>query len=202
MIGKIRGILVEKKPPELLIEVQGISYEVSAPMATFYQLPDLNKEISLFTHFVVREDGHFLYGFYSEDERLLFRHLLKVNGVGPRLALTILSSASVEEFVRAVLTNDTASLVRLPGIGKKTAERLVIEMRDRLSDWYQVAVQGGGGGVTPRPRSDRHHALQDAIDALIALGYKAQEANRTVSKIDDGKGSSEELIRRALREIA
>src|SRR5436853_116691 len=134
MIGQIRGIIIEKQPPQLMVDVLGIGYEIDAPMSTFYQLPESGQEVTLFTHFVVREDAHHLYGFYTRDERLLFRTLLKVNGVGPRLALTILSSTSPEEFVRFVLNNDTASLVHLPGIGKKTAERLVIEMRDKLSD--------------------------------------------------------------------
>jgi Holliday junction DNA helicase RuvA len=169
-------------------------------MSTFYQLPDVGKEVQLFAHFVVREDAHHLYGFYTRDERHLFRTLLKVNGVGPRLALTILSSTAPEEFVRCVLSNDTVSLIRLPGIGKKTAERLVIEMRDKLSDWYQTPV--GEGAVQRKPeQTGRHAILQDAIAALITLGYKQQEANRTVTKIDDGAANSEELIRRALREM-
>src|SRR5580704_18997800 len=137
MIGQIRGIILEKQPPLLTVDVHGIGYEIDAPMSTFYQLPEVGQEVSLFTHFVVREDAHHLYGFYTRDERLLFRTLLKVNGVGPRLSLTILSSTAPEEFVRCVLNNDTLSLVRLPGVGKKTAERLVIEMRDKLADWYQ-----------------------------------------------------------------
>ncbi len=144
MIGQIRGIILEKQPPQLLVDVHGVGYEIDAPMSTFYQLPDVGQEVSLFTHFVVREDAHHLYGFYTRDERHLFRTLLKVNGVGPRLALTILSSTAPDEFVRCVLNNDTASLVRLPGIGKKTAERLVIEMRDKLSDWCQAMPAEGG----------------------------------------------------------
>src|SRR5689334_16526495 len=128
MIAQIRGIILEKSPPQLLIEVHGMGYEIDVPMNTFYQLPEVGQEISLFTHFVVREDAHHLYGFYTRKERQLFRSLLKVNGVGPKLALTILSSITPEEYVRFVLANDTASLVRLPGVGKKTAERLVIEM--------------------------------------------------------------------------
>lgn len=200
MIGKIRGIILEKQPPQLLVDVQGIGYEVDAPMSTFYQLPDVGHEVNLFTHLVVREDAHHLFGFYTRDERLLFRTLLKVNGVGPRLALTILSSTSTEDFVRSVLNNDTVSLVRVPGIGKKTAERLVIEMRDKLSDWYQAPTFEGATLAQPNQQV-RHQTLQDAISALISLGYKQQEANRTVTKIDDGAATSEELIRRALREM-
>jgi holliday junction DNA helicase RuvA len=200
MIGQVRGIILEKQAPQMVLDVQGIGYEIDAPMSTFYQLPDVGVEVTLFTHFVVREDAHHLYGFYTRDERHLFRTLLKVNGVGPRLALTILSSTSPEEFVRCVLNNDTASLVRLPGIGKKTAERLVIEMRDKLADWCQASKAQGGTHLM-QDNTTRHHILQDAISALMSLGYKQQEANRTVTKIDDGAANSEELIRRALREM-
>jgi Holliday junction DNA helicase RuvA len=200
MIGLIRGIIIEKQPPQLVIDVQGVGYEIDAPMSTFYQLPETGIEVRLYTHFVVREDAHHLYGFYSREERHLFRTLLKVNGVGPRLALTILSSSSPEEFVRCVLNNDTATLVRMPGVGKKTAERLVIEMRDKLADWQQSPAVDN---LTPikQVQQGRHPILQDAISALISLGYKQQEANRWVTKIDDGAATSEELIRRALREM-
>lgn len=201
MIGQIRGIILEKQPPQLLVDVHGIGYEIDAPMSTFYHLPDAGQEVTLFTHFVVREDAQHLYGFYSRDERLLFRTLLKVNGVGPRMALTVLSSTTPEEFVRCVLNNDTASLVRLPGIGKKTAERLIVEMRDKLSDWCQGAPSEGTT-LIKQENHGRHQILQDAISALITLGYKPQEANRMVTKIDDGAAMSEELIRRALREMA
>lgn len=200
MIGQIRGIIIEKQPPQVVIDVHGVGYEIDTSMSTFYQLPPLLQEISLYTHFAVREDAHHLYGFYTKEERLLFKTLLKVNGVGPRLALTILSSSAPDEFVRCVLNNDTLSLVRLPGVGKKTAERLVIEMRDKLSDWRQSDTKEGAL-VTQKDSSPRHQALQDAISALIALGYKQQEANRAVTKLDDGTASSEELIRRALREM-
>lgn len=199
MIGQIRGIILEKQAPQLLVDVQGIGYELDAPMSTIYQLPDVGQEVTLFTHFVVREDAHHLYGFYTRDERLLFRTLLKVNGVGPRLALTILSSTTPEEFVHCVLNNDSGSLVRLPGIGKKTAERLIIEMRDKLSGWGGVPAEGATL-IKSENNNIRHQTLQDAISALITLGYKHQEANRMVTKIDDGAATSEELIRRALRE--
>jgi Holliday junction DNA helicase RuvA len=199
MIGQIRGIILEKQPPQLLIDVHGIAYEIDAPMGTFYQLPEVGKEAQLYTHLVIREDAHHLYGFYTRDERLLFRTLLRVNGVGPRLALTILSSVSPDEFVRSVLNNDTQSLVRLPGVGKKTAERLVIEMRDKLSSF---APNLSTDAASPhQAKSERHSVLQDAISALVALGYKAADASRTVTKMDDGKVSSEDLIRSALREI-
>lgn len=200
MIGQVNGILLEKQPPQLLVNVNGLGYEIDAPMSTFYQLPDVGQEVKLFTHFVVREDAQQLYGFFSRDERTLFRTLLKVNGVGPRMALTILSSVSPAEFVRCVLDNDTASLVRLPGIGKKTAERLIIEMRDKLSDWYKNEITANPGALKTE-QGARHQSLQDAIAALVSLGYKPLEANRTVTKIDDGQSTSEELIRRALREM-
>ncbi len=200
MIGQLRGIIIEKLGSQVVLDVQGVGYEIDVPLSTFYQLGEVGQEIVLLTHFVVREDAHHLYGFYTREERLLFRTLLKVNGVGPRLALTILSSTAPEEFVRCVSNNDTASLVRLPGIGKKTAERLVIEMRDKLADWCQLPKGSGEMAVQHEP-SSRHSILQDAISALLTLGYKQQEANRYVTKVDDGSATSEELIRRALREI-
>ena len=198
MIGQIRGIILEKQPPQLVVEAYGVGYEIDAPMSTFYRLPAERQEVSLFTHLIIREDAHHLYGFYTREERHLFRTLLKVNGVGPRLALTILSSVAPDEFVRCVLNNDTASLISLPGVGKKTAERLVIEMRDKLSSWSPSLPENVGMNLT---QSSRQHILQDAISALIALGYKPQEATRKVSKVDDGIASSEELIRHALREM-
>lgn len=199
MIGQVRGILIEKQPPVLVVDVHGIGYEIDAPMSTFYQLPEVGCEVTLLTHFVVREDAHHLYGFYTREERQLFRTLLKVNGVGPKLALTILSSITPDEFVHCVLNNDAASLVRLPGVGKKTAERLIIEMRDKLSDWHPNHLSEIPHPAHTAPLA-RHGLLQDAISALIALGYKQQEASKTVTKIDDGLATSEELIRRALRE--
>jgi len=200
MIGQVRGIILEKQAPELLLEVNHIGYEINAPMSTFYRLPEIGQEITLFTHFVVREDAHLLYGFFSREERLLFRTLLKVNGVGPRLALTILSSIEPDEFVQCVINNDTASLVRLPGVGKKTAERLVIEMRDKLSTWQQQSPVELNLLTPTSERSTRNQIVQDAISALITLGYKPQEASRAVAKVDDGALSSEEMIRKALRE--
>ncbi len=199
MIGQLCGVILEKQPPQLLLNINGIGYEVDAPMGTFYRLPDIGQEVTLFTHFVVREDAHHLYGFYTREERLLFRTLLKVNGVGPKLGLTILSSVTPDEFVRCVVNNDTASLVCLPGIGKKTAERLVVEMRDKLSAWQDKLPTGSS--TMKAEHGARNQTVQDAISALIALGYKPQEASRAVSKIDDGVLSSEEIIRRALQEM-
>jgi Holliday junction DNA helicase RuvA len=200
MIGQLFGTLLEKQPPTLVLKVQGVGYEVDAPMSTFYRLPDLGQDLTLFTHLVVREDAHSLYGFYTREERLLFRTLLKVNGVGPRLALTILSSIEPDEFVRCVVNQETAKLVCLPGIGKKTAERLIIEMRDKLKDWSTEVTLPGTTATLAKPA--RNQVLQDAISALIALGYKPQEASRAVSKVDEANLSSEEMIRRALREVA
>lgn len=201
MIGQVRGIILQKQPPQLLIDVNGIGYEIDAPMSTFYHLPEIGQEVKLLTHFVVREDAHHLYGFLSEEERLLFRTLLKVNGVGPRLALTILSSISSDEFVQCVVNNDTASLVRLPGVGKKTAERLIIEMRDKLAAWQQQSPVDLNILTPVTGRGARNQIVQDAVSALISLGYKPQEASRAVSKVDDGILSSEEIIRKALREM-
>ena len=189
MIGKIRGIILEKQPPQLLVDVQGIGYEIDAPMSTFYQLPEVGQETHLFTHLIIREDAHHLYGFCTANERHLFRMLLKVNGVGPRLALTILSSAPMEEFIHYILNNETEHLVRFPGIGKKTAERLVMEMRDPLASWYRTFAPTDGALAGPK-QNVRHQILQDAISALVTLGYKQGDANRAVTKADDGAFSS------------
>lgn len=200
MIGQLRGIILTKQPPQLLLDVHGVGYEVDAPMSTFYHLPDIGKEVTLHTHFVVREDAHQLFGFYSKEERSLFRTLLKVNGVGPRLALTILSSIEPNDFIRCVINNDTDSLVRLPGIGKKTAERLIIEIRDKVSTLTKnesAINMSAVKGVA----SSHNLATEDAVSALIALGYKPQEASRYVSKVDDGAMTSEDIIRSALREM-
>jgi Holliday junction DNA helicase RuvA len=199
MIGQLRGIILEKQPPQLLLDVNGVGYEIDAPMNTFYQLPDIGQEITLHTHFIVREDAHHLYGFYSRDERALFRTLLKVNGVGPRLALTILSGIDANEFIRCVINNDINSLIRLPGVGKKTAERLIIEIRDKVSNLTSSNIPTEI--VATKNSNGRHQITQDAVAALIALGYKPQEASRAVSKVDEEKMTSEEIIRKALREI-
>lgn len=202
MIGRIQGILLEKQPPRLLVEVAGVGYEIEAPMSTFYQLPELGQIIILHTHLVVREDAHVLYGFYELRERSLFRQLIKVNGVGPKLALTILSSIDPDQFVHSILENDTSQLVRLPGIGKKTAERLIIEMRDRLKTWHEEGVS-----LTPLlPQADKppvRNAEHEAISALLALGYKPQEASRAVSQVADKETlACEQIIRGALKNLA
>lgn len=200
MIGQLRGIILEKQPPQLLLDVHGVAYEIDAPMNTFYRLPDVNQEVVLFTHLVIREDAHHLFGFYTREERALFRTLIKVNGIGPRSGLTILSSIEPNEFVRCIVNNDTASLVCLPGIGKKTAERLIIEMRDRLSNWQPAVLPGLEIQMTQKTGTS-NRSMQDAIAALIALGYKPAEASRAISKIENTQLSSEEMIRQALKEM-
>lgn len=192
MIGQLRGTLAAKQPPRLLLDVGGVGYEVEAPMSTFYVLPDIGAELVLQTHLVVREDAHILFGFASQAERQLFRSLIKVNGVGPRLALTILSGISVEGFVRCVHDNDSTALIRLPGVGKKTAERLIVEMRDRL-DREEGADSAGSFAATPA------NAAAEAQAALVALGYKPAEASRMVQGVKSDNLGSEEIIRRALQ---
>lgn len=197
MIGSIRGTLLEKHSPELLVDVGGVGYELLAPLTTFIQLPELGGQVQLYTHLVVREDAHTLYGFASQRERSLFRELIKVNGVGPKLALTILSGIDADEFAQLVRDGDTKALVRLPGIGKKTAERLLIEMRDRLAQWQGDTAIAAPATVGTQPRNAR---LAEAESALVALGYKPQEASRMVAAVDgEAITSSEELIRLALR---
>lgn len=197
MIGFLRGILVLKKPPSLVVDVHGVGYEVDAPMSTFYGLPEVGGEVLLHTHLAVREDAHNLFGFISETERTLFRTLIKVNGVGAKLALGILSGLSAEEFQRAVEYQDTARLVRLPGVGKKTAERLIIELRDRMPELGAVTLPGAG--TLPLPEAS---PVDDATSALIALGFKPQDAGQLVKKVSVEGKSSEEIIRLALQSMA
>jgi Holliday junction DNA helicase RuvA len=199
MIGRIHGVLIQKQAPDLLIDVQGVGYEVQVPMSTIYQLPEVGQAVTLHTHFVVREDAQLLFGFAASRERELFRALIKVNGVGPKLALTILSGIESDEFVRCVRDDDTASLVKLPGVGKKTAERLLIEMRDRLKDWFLPQQDL----LSPQPAvTSSSDWLLDAESALIALGYKPAQASRAVAAANgDDIDSSEALIRKALRSM-
>lgn len=201
MIGRLSGILLEKQPPHLLLDVNGIAYEVQASMHTFYRLPEVGSVTVLHTHFLVREDAQQLFGFADKQERALFRSLLKVNGIGAKSAIALLSSIEPDAFVRCISDQDTATLQRLPGIGKKTAERLIIEMRDRLVDWEgnaNLAIDIS----TPSASSTLKSAEQDAISALIALGYKPQEATKAVLKVTAEGLSSEELIRLSLKGIA
>lgn len=189
MIGFLRGKLVVKAPPLLVLDVQGVGYEVEAPMTTFYDLPALGVEIMLHTHLVVREDAHSLFGFATEADRAMFRTLIKVNGVGPKLALTILSGQSAEQLHQCIHDNDTLALMRLPGVGKKTAERLVIEMRDRLPNLGESAT------LTPIVGN----AKQEAVSALCSLGYKPLDAAKMVQGIHSEGKSCEDIIRMALQ---
>lgn len=198
MIGRLRGLLIEKRPPRLLVECHGVGYEVDAPMTTIWALPDLNTEVILHTHLVVREDAQSLYGFATLAERELFQSLLKVSGVGAKMALAVLSGMQVDEFVSAVQRGDATRLTALPGIGKKTAERLIVEMRDRVSDWAS-----GGTVVTIAPGAPpATDAVADAVSGLIALGYKPQEASRLVNAIDTEGKATDAIIREVLRGLA
>lgn len=197
MIGFLCGRLVVKHPPVLLIDVNGVGYEIEAPMTTFYDLPETGTEVTLHTHLVVREDAHTLFGFLRLSDRALFRSLIKVSGVGPRMALAILSGMSADTFVRCIQDNDTAALIRVPGVGKKTAERLVVELRDRLDK--------GMGGVTGLPTaidSGPVNPVEEAVRALIALGYKPPDAARMVRGVEAKGLGVEEIIRRALQAAA
>lgn len=200
MIGFLRGKLVAKQPPQLVVDVGGVGYELDAPMSTFYGLPGTGSDVHLFTHLVVREDAHILFGFGSDRERHMFRELLKVSGIGPKLALSILSGINVDELLMCITTGDADSLVRIPGVGRKTAERLLIEMRDRvkgfgshldggtsLPQFLQVDGQSSAG------------AQNEAFSALVALGYKPAEVTRLLKAVDPSVQRVEEIIRHALK---
>jgi Holliday junction DNA helicase RuvA len=198
MIGFLKGRLAAKHPPTLMVDVNGVGYELEAPMSTFYGLPAAGEAVALFTHLVVREDAHILYGFATDGERRLFRSLLKVSGVGPKIALGILSGASVEEFLRIIEAEDAAMLTRIPGIGRKTAERVIIEMRDNVQKLAapvpgRVDALGAQSEMTPQG---------EAFSALIALGYKPAEATRMLKAADEPGLSTTEIIRRALKSAA
>jgi len=198
VIGRLTGILLEKQPPHIVLDVQGVGYELDAPMSTFYQLPTLGERVTLHTHMVVREDAQLLYAFADKRGRELFRELIRLNGVGPKLALALMSGMEVDELVMAVHHQDVSALVRVPGVGKKTAERLLIELRDRFKAWdtlpgaAPLVTSGATVAATVKPSAD-------AVSALISLGYKPQEASKAVAAVDEEGLSSEELIRRALR---
>ncbi|HFF9833499.1 Holliday junction branch migration protein RuvA [Serratia marcescens] len=200
MIGRLRGNILEKQPPLVLLEANGVGYEVHMPMTCFYELPELGQEAIVFTHFVVREDAQLLYGFNDKQERALFRELIKVNGVGPKLALAILSGMSAQQFVSAVEREEITALVKLPGVGKKTAERLVVEMKDRFKglngDLFNSSEISLPSAAEKASEAD---AEAEAVSALVALGYKPQEASRMVSKIAKPGADCETLIRDALR---
>jgi Holliday junction DNA helicase RuvA len=192
MIGSLRGRISSKTPPQLTVEVGGVGYELEAPMSTFFLLPAIGEEVRLLTHLVVREDAHILYAFGREDERRLFRSLIKVSGVGPKIALALLSGMNVEAFASCVQNQDVAALTRVPGIGRKTAERLVVEMRDRLGPMPDAAFASSAEAPVPSPEAE-------AFGALVALGYKPAEATRLLKAAGPGTHTTEELIRRALQ---
>ena len=192
MIGFLKGTLVSKRPPELTLDVAGVGYELEAPMSTFYRLPEAGEPLTLLTHLLVRDDAHLLYGFATEAERSLFRNLLKVSGVGARIALAILSGISAEGFRRSVFERDLVSLTRIPGIGRKTAERLILEMEDRLDPPDGGAVDSAQGATK---------ADGEARSALQALGYRAAEVNRMLKDLDTSGMNSEQLIREALKRV-
>lgn len=195
MIGLLRGKILVKQPPQLLLDVQGVGYEVDAPMTTFYDLPAVGEQATLFTHLVVREDAHTLFGFVKVSDRDLFRSLLKVNGVGARLALGVLSGMEAAVFISCIQAGDASALVKLPGIGKKTAERLIIELRDRL------ALAAESTSVRPAAAMPAATPVEDAVSALVGLGYKPQEASRLVRSLETANLSSEEIIRSALQAV-
>jgi len=202
VIGFLRGRLLLKQPPDVVLDVGGVGYEVQVPMTTLFDLPAVGEEVTLLTHFVVREDAQLLYGFRDEADRRLFRELIRVSGVGPKLALALLSGLDARAFAKCLQRDDIASLVALPGVGRKTAERLLVEMRDKAGKWLEE--------LTPGAPADRESATPPKIDhrgeaeqALVALGYKLSEAARLVLSVDDDTvDSSEELIRRALQASA
>lgn len=199
MIGRLRGTLAEKQPPHLILDVNGLGYELEVPMTTLYRLPPVGQAVTLHTHLVVREDAQLLYGFFEKRERELFRELIRLNGVGPKLALALMSGLEVDELVRCVQAQDTSTLVKIPGVGKKTAERLLVELKDRFKAWETVPamfelVADGPAAIAPVATAET-----DAVSALISLGYKPQEASKAVAAVN-GKGkTSEELIRAALK---
>jgi len=192
MIGSVHGHIASKTPPQLTVDVGGLGYELEAPMSTFFLLPAVGQEVRLLTHLIVREDAHILYAFATENERRLFRSLIKVSGVGPKIALALLSGISVEAFASCVQNEDIAALTRVPGIGRKTAERLVVEMRDRLGPAADPGVIATASAPAPNPEAE-------AFGALVALGYKPAEATRLLKAAGPGTHSTEELIRRALQ---
>ena len=203
MIGRLRGTLIEKQPPEILLEVGGVGYELQLPMTCFYELPPIGQEVVLHTHFVVREDAQLLYGFINKRTRALFRELLKANGVGPKLALAILSGMTATQFVLSVEREEISSLIKLPGVGKKTAERLVVEMKDRLKGWVSHDLFSPAEITLPAQESQLRapDASEEAASALVALGYKPQQASQIVAKVASEGMSVEAIIRESLRSL-
>lgn len=200
MISFVRGKLVEARPPCLVVDVNGLGYEIQASMNTFYKLPEPGQEVTLLTQLIVREDAHLLYGFKESSERDLFMILIKVNGVGPKLALTILSNMEANQFAQCVAEGNATALVRMPGVGKKTAERLIVEMRDKLAQQWQAKPASTVAPEAGLPESIGQ-VINDAVSALVALGYKPQEASRQVKQLAAPGATREELIRQALQQI-
>jgi holliday junction DNA helicase RuvA len=192
MIGRLKGILVHKQPPWLVVDVNGVGYELEAPMSTFYDLPELGREISLFTHYAQKEDSVSLYGFLREGERRLFRDVQRVTGIGAKIALAVLSGVSVDEFARMVQAGDVTALTRIPGIGKKTAERMVVELRDRAADLAGVGATLNMPGAPADPQSE-------AVIALQQLGYKPAEASRMAAAAVAAGDDAATIIRKALK---
>jgi len=197
MIGRLLGRLLEKNPTGLLVDVGGVGYEVEVPLSTFAELPETGEELVLHIHMVVREDAQLLYGFESKRERDVFRTLIRVNGVGPRLGLAILSTIAGPDLARLVRDDDVKALTSVPGIGKKTAERLIVELRDRLSEWVEEAGPAGSAAAAPAS-----HAMRDAETALISLGYKPQDAARALAQLEEQDSDVEVLIRQALKALS
>lgn len=204
MIGQLKGIIVEKMPPQIMIDVHGVGYDVAMPMTCFYELPDIGHEVTVLTHFVVREDAQLLYGFNLPQERILFRELIKVNGVGPKLALAILSGMSASQFIQAVDHGEIKMLVKLPGVGTKTAERLIVEMKDRLKKLSQTMFNGATEKRSDLINSSSHYIAEnniedEAISALLALGYKQMEALKIIKRVITKEMDSQTLIKEALK---
>ena len=196
MIGSLNGLIKNKKPSEVLIEVNGVGYEVHVPLSTSFKLPPIDQQTHLLTHLIIREDQHTLYGFATEEERNLFRALIRISGVGPKLAITILSGTNVEDFVRSVQAQDADALIHLPGIGKKTAERLLVEMKDRIDQIGGVNLKEGDG-----IESSGIQVIKETHNALTSLGYKSVEARKILEKIDSKGLTVEELLRQALQSL-
>ena len=200
MIGRLKGTLLEKQPPEILLDVQGVGYELLLPMTRFYNLPEIGQETTLFTHLVVREDAHLLFGFAQKTDRTLFRELIKTNGVGPKLALAILSAMSVEDFAYAIEREELSKLVKIPGVGKKTAERLLVELKGKFKGIKQTDFFIESSHIKmPSMATQNETPIDEAVSALIALGYKPAEAEKMVKKVAKPDLNSEKLIREALK---
>lgn len=198
MIGRLHGKLIEKQPPYLMLDVQGVGYEVEVPMTTIYRLPGVGESVTVHIHMVVREDAQLLYGFAEKREREFFRELIRLNGVGPKLALALMSSLEVDELVQCIRAQDTSVLIRVPGVGKRTAERLLVELKDRFKVWENMPAIAML--VTePKTSLSASNAEADAVSALVSLGFKPQEASRAVAQVKEDGLSSEEMIRRSLK---